>query len=185
MPGAVVVGEPVAAQHRARDQAAAAFFGPGDPFAVLPSDHAIDDEDAFEADFRRAMELAARDAVLVTFGIKPTAPETNFGWLREAQGRSSPTASHRVAQFTEKPDRDRATAWWRAGVRRTAACSSGRAARSWPRSKLAGPRSPSPLAGLSFELARARVRAGAARHLPSLESISVDYAGLEGRRTPS
>ncbi|MBK7366736.1 MAG: mannose-1-phosphate guanylyltransferase [Candidatus Eisenbacteria bacterium] len=179
-PGAVVVGEPVMRNTAPAIAAAAAFFGPGDPFAVLPSDHAIDDEDAFEADFRRAMELAARDAVLVTFGIKPTAPETNFGYVK--RGAKLADRLHRVAQFTEKPDRDRATAWvasgeyaWNSGMfvwtRRTfmAALEAGR------------PAIAAPLAGLSFAPGQEREFEQALRDIfPSLESISVDYAVLEG-----
>src|SRR5262245_5689839 len=101
-PGAVVVGEPVGRNTAPAIAAAAAFFGDDTVFAVLPSDHAIDDEDAFAADFERAFTLAKREALLVTFGVKPAAPETSFGYIR--RGARLAERLHRVAQFTEKPD---------------------------------------------------------------------------------
>ncbi|HEY6939979.1 mannose-1-phosphate guanylyltransferase/mannose-6-phosphate isomerase [Dokdonella sp.] len=48
---------------------------------ILPADHLIRDLDAFVADARRAAALAA-DGWLVTFGIRPTHPETGFGYIR-------------------------------------------------------------------------------------------------------
>jgi mannose-1-phosphate guanylyltransferase/mannose-6-phosphate isomerase len=48
---------------------------------VLPADHLIRDLDAFARDVRRAAGLAAADW-LVTFGIRPDAPETGFGYIR-------------------------------------------------------------------------------------------------------
>lgn len=179
-PGAIVVGEPIMRNTAPAIAAAAAFFGPDDPFAVLPSDHAIDDEAAFEQDFRRAFELAARDSVLVTFGIRPTVAETNFGYVK--RGASLGPRLHRVSQFTEKPDLERATAWvasgdyaWNSGMfvwtRRTfmAALAAGR------------PAIAAPLAGLSFGPGQEREFEQALRDVfPSLESISVDYAVLEG-----
>ncbi len=78
-PGAIVVGEPVMRNTAPAIAAAAAFFEDDAAFAVLPSDHAIDDEAAFEADLARAFQVASREAVLVTFGIRATSPEANFG----------------------------------------------------------------------------------------------------------
>src|SRR5690242_18633146 len=57
-PGAIVVGEPVGRNTAPAIAAAAAFFPDDAAFAVLPSDHAIEDEDAFAADFERAFALA-------------------------------------------------------------------------------------------------------------------------------
>ncbi len=86
---------------------------------VLPSDHAIPDEEAFAAAARRAAAAAAGGA-LVTFGVRPTGPATGFGYIRpdgeaEAGGR-------RVAAFEEKPSAERARALieegclWNAGM---------------------------------------------------------------------
>src|SRR5262249_12881429 len=108
-PGAVVVGEPVGRNTAPAIAAAAAFFPDDATFAVLPSDHAIEDEDAFTADFARAFALAAQEPLLLTFGIRPLGPETSFGYVK--RGEPLGERLYRVAQFKEKPDRARAEAW--------------------------------------------------------------------------
>jgi mannose-1-phosphate guanylyltransferase/mannose-6-phosphate isomerase len=62
---------------------------------VLPADHLITNQLAFAVAVQEARRLAA-EAMLVTFGITPNAPETGYGYL-EADG-------HRVLRFVEKPD---------------------------------------------------------------------------------
>ncbi|MGH7742770.1 MAG: sugar phosphate nucleotidyltransferase, partial [Candidatus Eiseniibacteriota bacterium] len=71
-PGARVLGEPMGRNTAPAIAAAAAWMTDGDAFAVMPADHAIDDEAAFVTDAGRAFSLAEREAVLVTFGIRPT-----------------------------------------------------------------------------------------------------------------
>ena len=179
-PGAIVVGEPVQRNTAPAIAAAAAFFADDEPFAVLPSDHAIDDEAAFTADVARALELARASARIVTFGIPPTGPETSFGYVR--RGERLADRLHRVAQFTEKPDLEHATAWvaagdyaWNSGMfvwtRRTflAALATGR------------PAIAAALEDLRFGPGQERAFEQALRdRFPALESISVDYAVLEG-----
>ncbi len=65
---------------------------------VSPADHVIDGEAAF-ADALRTALAAARDNNLVTFGVKPTRPETGFGYIKASAGGASP-----VDSFVEKPD---------------------------------------------------------------------------------
>lgn len=179
--GVQVAGEPMMRNTAAAIGAAAAWFlGDGvDPaFAVLPADHAIEDVAAFESDMRRAFEVAEHDPVLVTFGIRPREPDTNFGYIRT--GAAVAPRLSQVAQFTEKPDRARAVQWfesgdylwnsgmfvWRSSVFLTALESS--------RPLLAGPlrRLQRPGDVHAFERGLADV-------FPALESISVDYAVLE------
>jgi mannose-1-phosphate guanylyltransferase len=92
--------------------------------AVLPSDHKIPDARAFAAAIRRAADAAAGEDVLVTLGVKPTRPETGYGYIRVG-GRASAAypGLRRVARFVEKPDRARARRYlrdggylWNAGV---------------------------------------------------------------------
>lgn len=74
----------------------------GDPvMVVLPADHIIKDVQAFQSSLRHAIE-AARNGMLVTFGIQPTRPDTGFGYIKAAPGdnRQSVLA---VERFTEKP----------------------------------------------------------------------------------
>ncbi|WP_115584547.1 mannose-1-phosphate guanylyltransferase/mannose-6-phosphate isomerase [Xanthomonas dyei] len=66
---------------------------------VLPSDHVIRDEAAFQAAVTVAA-AAAEQGKLVTFGIKPTAPETGYGYIKAGTG----TGATAVERFVEKPD---------------------------------------------------------------------------------
>ncbi|WP_369976985.1 mannose-1-phosphate guanylyltransferase/mannose-6-phosphate isomerase [Xanthomonas bundabergensis] len=66
---------------------------------VLPSDHVIRDEAAFQAAVRAAA-TAAEQGKLVTFGIKPTAPETGYGYIKAGAGNGVSA----VERFVEKPD---------------------------------------------------------------------------------
>ncbi|KAB7765802.1 mannose-1-phosphate guanylyltransferase/mannose-6-phosphate isomerase [Xanthomonas maliensis] len=66
---------------------------------VLPSDHVIRDEAAFQAAVTQAAQ-AASQGKLVTFGIKPTSPETGYGYIKAAGG----TGVSPVERFVEKPD---------------------------------------------------------------------------------
>ncbi|QNH18351.1 phosphomannose isomerase/GDP-mannose pyrophosphorylase [Xanthomonas sp. SS] len=66
---------------------------------VLPSDHVIRDEAAFQAAVRAAA-AAAEQGKLVTFGIKPTAPETGYGYIKAGAGNGVSA----VERFVEKPD---------------------------------------------------------------------------------
>ncbi|CCG36228.1 mannose-1-phosphate guanyltransferase [Xanthomonas phaseoli pv. phaseoli] len=66
---------------------------------VLPSDHVIGNEAAFQAAVKVAAEAAAQGK-LVTFGIKPTAPETGYGYIKAGAG----TGASAVERFVEKPD---------------------------------------------------------------------------------
>jgi len=83
---------------------------------ILPADHLIPDEIAFLHAAKKAI-LAATQNQLVTLGIRPTRPETGFGYLE----RSSDT--QKVARFIEKPDLTTATQFltdprflWNAGM---------------------------------------------------------------------
>ena len=74
---------------------------------VLPSDHVIKNE----AEFRALLDVAIREAQggrLVTFGIKPTRPDTGFGYIKTkglgAEARGPQSCIHEVERFTEKPD---------------------------------------------------------------------------------
>ncbi len=80
---------------------------------ILPADHLIRDIDAFAADARRATALA-QDGWLVTFGIRPTHPETGFGYVRMGaaiDGREG----RQVGAFVEKPSREVAESYVASG----------------------------------------------------------------------
>jgi mannose-1-phosphate guanylyltransferase len=178
--GVQVLGEPMMRNTAAAIAAAAVYFRArgGDPaFAVMPADHAIDDAPAFQADLERAFSIAEREPVLVTFAIKPAAPETVFGYIRRGQALGE--RLHRVAQFTEKPDRARAEAWvasgeygWNSGIF-VWRCSTFLHALEASRPALAAP-----LVAIGERTLEGFSRA-LDKVFPALESISVDYAVLE------
>ncbi len=95
--------------------------------AVFPADHHIQEDARFQDLIRKAWEVASQ-GWLVTLGIKPTRPETGYGYIQrgapleeEQAGPGEPPA--RVIRFTEKPDREKATAYvgsgeyyWNSGI---------------------------------------------------------------------
>src|SRR3954469_12639560 len=109
LPGANIVAEPMP-----RNTAAAVGLGavtaqrragPDAVIAVLPADPFIADEPAFERLVRLAI-VEARETI-VTIGVRPTHPETGFGYIRlgERRPRAVADAVHDVGGFGEKPDR--------------------------------------------------------------------------------
>ncbi|MCX8007100.1 MAG: mannose-1-phosphate guanylyltransferase/mannose-6-phosphate isomerase [Coriobacteriia bacterium] len=90
---------------------AAAYLVRVDPDAlmiVLPSDHLLEDGDAWRRVVRVAC-AAARHGWLVTIGLEPTRPETGYGYIRTGEplpgSGEEGVAAHRVERFVEKPDR--------------------------------------------------------------------------------
>lgn len=79
-------------------------FGKDAYMLVLPSDHHIADEHALKTAFERGLTAAKQDR-LVTFGIRPTRPETGYGYIR--LGDTLPFPGVRTAAaFVEKPARE-------------------------------------------------------------------------------
>lgn len=69
---------------------------------VLPADHVIQNIEAFQAGVERA-RLAAEAGFMVTFGIRPTAPETGYGYIKAAAPAGIDGALT-LERFVEKPD---------------------------------------------------------------------------------
>lgn len=74
--------------------------------AVFPADHLVDDIDLFEKNLKEAEELC-RDGYLVTFGVKPSSPETGYGYMRAGSVLGHGSA-RKVKEFVEKPDEQKA-----------------------------------------------------------------------------
>ncbi|MGH8809104.1 MAG: mannose-1-phosphate guanylyltransferase/mannose-6-phosphate isomerase, partial [Noviherbaspirillum sp.] len=68
---------------------------------VMPADHLIKDTPSFYTTVQHA-EALAKDGFLVLFGIKPTAPETGFGYID--MGDKVSEHAQLVRRFVEKPD---------------------------------------------------------------------------------
>lgn len=85
-----------------------------DPVLVVtPADQTIQNSDAFTDAMQRSIALA-NDGAIVILGIKPTAPETGFGYIKQA-GVAGSLGEFEVAQFVEKPDLAIATAYLASG----------------------------------------------------------------------
>jgi mannose-1-phosphate guanylyltransferase len=69
---------------------------------VLASDHVIRDQKEFRRILSIAVDVASQGENLVTFGIKPTGPETGFGYIQ--RGEELESEVYTVLRFTEKPD---------------------------------------------------------------------------------
>ena len=84
--------------------AAARRAGPEAVIAVFPADPHIGDEAAFDRLVRVA--LAEARETITTIGVRPTHPETGFGYLRLGTklARSGADPVHEVGGFVEKPD---------------------------------------------------------------------------------
>lgn len=98
---AQVLLEPEARDSAAAMAAAAAWTHNRDPKGVnafLASDHHIPDHEAFRAAVTAAAE-GARQARIVTLGVKPTEPSSAYGYIAPTGRGLGP-----IAAFVEKPD---------------------------------------------------------------------------------
>ena len=94
----------------------ASLYLPSDALMlVLPADHLIPDTDAFVNTMRVAVEFVLQKNMLVTFGIKPIRPETNYGYVNAAPENlgSHDAPVFAVERFVEKPDQQRADHFFR------------------------------------------------------------------------
>lgn len=84
--------------------------------AVLPSDHLILQNEKFAAIMEMAFEEARNNTALLTLGIRPTRPDTGYGYIQYDHNQI-PTARqfYRVKTFTEKPDFALAEAFLQSG----------------------------------------------------------------------
>jgi mannose-1-phosphate guanylyltransferase/mannose-6-phosphate isomerase len=78
---------------------------------VTPSDHVIAKEKIFLQAVRQG-ETLAKAGKIVTFGIKPSSPETGYGYIQAGEPYQG---GFKVASFKEKPDQATATAYVAAG----------------------------------------------------------------------
>lgn len=90
---------------------------PGSAMIVLPADHLIKDEKKFIDILSKAVMTAATGKNLVTLGIKPTHPETGYGYIHYGNHLHTIDGDQvfEVQNFTEKPDLDTAKEFLEAG----------------------------------------------------------------------
>lgn len=88
-------------------------MNPNAVMVVAPSDHWIEDENAFAQNLQNCFEFCQKENALMTLGIKPTFPNTGFGYIEYDKSDSNPIK--RVNQFREKPNYETAKAFLDAG----------------------------------------------------------------------
>lgn len=107
--------ENIVAEPARRDTAPAVALGiglvaarcPQANMIIIPSDALILDSAAFRTLAADALALAAREAALITIGIKPTWPCPSYGYIERAAKLEDATLTHtcyEVRRFREKPD---------------------------------------------------------------------------------
>lgn len=100
--------------------------------AILPADHLIPQksENKFQRILEESYDLASRGQAIVTIGIKPTAPETGYGYIKMGDKLPAPkerkpykSSFHIAQKFVEKPSYNRAVEYlndgsyrWNAGM---------------------------------------------------------------------
>jgi mannose-1-phosphate guanylyltransferase len=121
IPAENIIGEPLGKNTAPCVAVAAALaearFGREEVMVVLPADHSIAEEDRFQRTLRVGEEVCRREKVLLTLGVKPTGPETGYGYLEmgDVLFDVEATPVYRVKRFVEKPDREKAERLFRSG----------------------------------------------------------------------
>ena len=113
---ATILLEPQRRNSAAAIAAACEFAVRKNPAAVLlvvAADHLIPDTEAFVAACQAALPAAVAGSI-VTFGVKPTSPASNYGYIR-AKPAANGEAVCLVEAFVEKPDEEKAVAYVRDG----------------------------------------------------------------------
>ena len=88
-------------------------INPGAKMMVAPSDHLIINVEKFRQSVIDAFEFIETRDALVTMGIKPSRPETGYGYIQV--GESIEGNFSKVKTFTEKPDEDLARVFLKSG----------------------------------------------------------------------
>ena len=95
---------------------------PDSQMLVMPSDHMVLDQDHLIDAVKQASTVASEESKLVTFGIKPNAPETGFGYIQSGKNLTC-GYGRELKSFIEKPSRKKAESmiledgmFWNAGI---------------------------------------------------------------------
>jgi mannose-1-phosphate guanylyltransferase len=186
LPFANVVCEPCPRDTAACVGLAATIVVAADPDAtmiVMPADHVIAPAETFRKTVRAALDVIDADpTAFVTFGIRPTRPETGYGYIERGEllGQPGGIALNRVVQFREKPDAATAESFLAAG---NFAWNSGifvwRARAILDALAVHKPEMAKSLERIGLALGTADEAAVIAREFPALEKIPIDKAVME------
>lgn len=97
-------------------------LNPNANLICAPADHLITDNDSFKNICKDALHFTSHIKALITLGIKPTNPNTGYGYIQFEQFAVGDNV-YKVKTFTEKPDKELAKAFvssgdflWNAGI---------------------------------------------------------------------
>ncbi|MCI1778844.1 MAG: mannose-1-phosphate guanylyltransferase [Bacteroidales bacterium] len=93
-------------------------INPEATIVVSPSDHLILDEDVFLSTISSALDFASHHNYLMTLGIKPTRPETGYGYIQgniESKVVVDGHTAYSIKTFTEKPNAELAKVFVESG----------------------------------------------------------------------
>ncbi len=97
-------------------------LNPAANLICAPADHIITDTESFKKVSLEALHFTSHIKALLTLGIKPTNPNTGYGYIQHEQFSVSDNI-YKVKTFTEKPDRELAKTFiasgdflWNAGI---------------------------------------------------------------------
>jgi len=89
---------------------------------IAPADHLILETDTFVSDVIKGLKCAANNDWLITLGIKPSRPDTGYGYIQYGKSATVP-GFKKVKTFTEKPNLELAKTFlqsgdflWNAGI---------------------------------------------------------------------
>lgn len=117
LPEANIVGEPF----RKNTAPAAAYItykikalNPDANIVMCPSDHLILNEQHFVETVNRGLSFVQEQDIILTLGIKPTRPDTGYGYIQYETKTDIPSF-HKVITFTEKPNLELARTFLKSG----------------------------------------------------------------------
>ena len=183
LPAKQIIAEPAARNTAPAIGLAAFLLLRHDPEAVLgllPSDHVIAEPAQYRATVSRGIEIAAAGENIVVLGIRPTRPETGYGYIEA--GAPDHDGALRVRRFTEKPDLatarqflDAGNYFWNSGMFLWRADTLANALREHL------PNSAPLLEKIAAAYGTRKFAETFRKLYPKCENISVDYAILEPR----
>jgi mannose-1-phosphate guanylyltransferase len=178
-----IIAEPVGRNTAPAIGLAAFILLQNDPEAVIgmfPSDHVIGDAKRYREVLAKGIEIAAAGENIVVLGIRPTRPETGYGYIEA--GSAMDSSASRVHRFTEKPYAERAARFleagnyfWNSGMFLWSARTLANALREHL------PRTAPLLEQIANAYGTKQFASAFRRIYPKCENISIDYAVLEPR----
>ncbi|MFP5470801.1 MAG: mannose-1-phosphate guanylyltransferase [Bacteroidia bacterium] len=88
---------------------------PNATLVVAPADHVVFKEDEFKNTINIAIEKASSENCLVTLGIKPSRPDTGYGYIQFVNDNDKKSSVKKVKTFTEKPEKELAKQFLKSG----------------------------------------------------------------------